>query len=184
MQGVTKFFPGGTVSVQALIAGNDMLCLPEDVAMSIQKVNEAIAANKLSRTDIEMHCKKVLMAKYQYGLSATPIIDTRNLQEDLNSKVAGMRRLVAENAITLLAKNDNAFFPLAKETKAGEIAYVGIGLKNDNAFASRMRTDYNAAVFYFDYGKNNDDSTKALIDSIVMVIKKLLSVFTIQTGRH
>ena len=37
MQGVNKFFPDGESSVQSLIAGNDMLCLPEDVAVSIKK---------------------------------------------------------------------------------------------------------------------------------------------------
>src|SRR5690606_4461589 len=31
MKGVAKFFPGGTIAVEALIAGNDMLCLPESV---------------------------------------------------------------------------------------------------------------------------------------------------------
>lgn len=174
MQGVKKFFPAGAASVQAIIAGNDMLCLPEDVAMSIQKINEAIAAKELTRADIEMHCKKVLMAKFQYGLSATPIIDTKNLSADLNSKVAGMRRLVAENAITLLAGNDSAFFPLLKKNNPGEIAYVGIGLKSDNAFATRMRADYNAAVIYFDYSIKNEDSIKAMIDSIVINYRKVV----------
>jgi beta-glucosidase-like glycosyl hydrolase len=32
MKGVAKFFPGGTISVEALIAGNDMLCLPAQCA--------------------------------------------------------------------------------------------------------------------------------------------------------
>ena len=27
MKGVAKYFPGGTIAVEALIAGNDMLCL-------------------------------------------------------------------------------------------------------------------------------------------------------------
>ena len=63
MQGVKKFFPDGEASVQSLIAGNDMLCLPGDVPMAIQKINEAIEKGTLSRTDIELHCKKVLVAK-------------------------------------------------------------------------------------------------------------------------
>ena len=35
MQGVQKFFPGGEASVQSIIAGNDMLCLPTDVEQTI-----------------------------------------------------------------------------------------------------------------------------------------------------
>lgn len=174
MQGVSKFFPNGAASVQALIAGNDMLCLPGDVPLAIQKINEAIKANKLTLADIELHCKKVLMAKYEYGLSATPIIDTKNLQVDLNNGVPEMRKLVAQNAITLLARQDSSFFPLDAVKNSGDIAYVGIGLKTDNEFSIRMRSDFNAAVFNFDYTNKNNDSTKALIDSIVTGYKKVV----------
>jgi beta-N-acetylhexosaminidase len=147
MQGVKKFFPNGEASVQSLIAGNDMLCLPEDVPSAIKKVKEAIKQKKLSWADIEMHCKKVLMAKYQYGLANLAPINTENLAIDLNKGIAEMRKLVAENAITLVAKKDAAFFPL-RDTKAGDIAYVGFGITADNEFAKRMRTDFNATVFY------------------------------------
>src|SRR5688572_4088099 len=38
MKGVAKYFPGGVISVEALIAGNDMLCLPEDVGKAIDVI--------------------------------------------------------------------------------------------------------------------------------------------------
>ncbi|RYE06952.1 MAG: serine hydrolase, partial [Sphingobacteriales bacterium] len=56
MQGVKKFFPSGEASVQSLIAGNDMLCLPGDVPEAIARIKEAIAAGRLSWADIELHC--------------------------------------------------------------------------------------------------------------------------------
>src|SRR2546430_17182242 len=64
-----------------------------------------------------------------------------------------MKKLVAENAITLLNSRDADFFPLQipKSQNVKEIAYVGIGISTDNDFAKRIRTDYNADVFYFDY---------------------------------
>jgi len=158
MQGVKKFFPNGEASVESLIAGNDMLCLPDDVPVAIAKIKEAIDSRKLSWDDINMHCKKVLLAKYQYGLSKLTPININNLSADLNSQVPAMTRLIAENAITLLSKNNNSFFPLAiaENNKLGDIAYVGIGINSDNAFATRMRTDLNADVYYLDY--NNKDS--------------------------
>ena len=80
-----------------------------------------------------------------------------------------MRRLVAENALTVLAKADSVFFPLqtpAKNTPA-DIVYVSVGTSTDNTFAKRMRTDYNADVFYFDYTQDSARilSTVALIKS-------------------
>mgnify|MGYP000977318147 FL=1 len=63
MKGVAKFYPAGEAAVQSLIAGNDMLCLPGDVANSIQKIMEAIATGKLTQADIDTKLKKVLISK-------------------------------------------------------------------------------------------------------------------------
>ena len=169
MQGVNKFFPNGESSVQSLIAGNDMLCLPDDIPLAINKIKSAIAEKKLRWADIEIHCKKVLAAKYKYGLSSLQPINTENLTADLNAKVPAMRKLIAENALTVLAKTDAVFFPLQMPAKdvVNDIVYVSIGTNADNAFAKRIRTDYNADVFYFDFAQ---DSTKIL--STVNMIKE------------
>ena len=147
MQGVKKFYPDGAASVQSLIAGNDMLCLPGDVPGAIKKTREAIKKKQLSWADIEMHCKKVLAAKYAYGLNNLQPINTSNLTADLNAGVPAMRRLIAENAITLVAKNNASFFPL-RNTKKGDVAFVGFGITTENELAKRLKKDYNATVFY------------------------------------
>ncbi len=169
MQGLQKYFPGGAASVESLIAGNDMLCLPGDVPTAIAKIKEAINQKRLSWADIEMHCKKVLLAKYQYGLTAFQPINTDNLTNDLNSKIPAMRKLVAENALTVLQKTDDVFFPLTVPAKpaAKDVVYISIGNSSDNAFAKRMRSDYKADVFYFNY---NQDAARIL--STVALIKK------------
>ncbi len=157
MQGVKKFFPDGEAAVQSLIAGNDMLCLPDDVPQAIQKIKAAIANKKLSWADIETHCKKVLMIKYQYGLSQLHPINTVNLTNDLNSKVNDMKKVIAENAITLLKRTDPVFFPLPAPERFtdNDIAYVSVGATQDNAFARRMCNEYNADVFYFNYKQDS-----------------------------
>jgi beta-glucosidase-like glycosyl hydrolase/CubicO group peptidase (beta-lactamase class C family) len=169
MQGVRKFFPDGTASVESIIAGNDMLCLPGDVPLAIAKIKEAITAGKISWADIEMHCRKVLKAKYDYGLAALKPINTNNLTSDLNKDVSSMRKLIAENALTVLKKTDAVYFPLPakKDSVKKDILYVSIGTNSDNAFASRMRADYNADVTWFDYKK---DATE--IATIVAKAKK------------
>ena len=175
MQGVKKYFPDGESSVESIIAGNDLLCLPDNVPLVIKKIKEAIAKNKISWKAIEMHCKKVLMAKYRYGLALLQPINTENLTADLNKDIPAMRKLVAENAITLIANQDKAFFPLDEtENNHGEMAYVGIGINIDNAFSQRMRSDYKAGIYYFEPGKKNTDSINALLDSIVLCHQKVV----------
>jgi beta-N-acetylhexosaminidase len=152
MQGVKKFYPDGAASVESLIAGNDMLCLPGDVPLAIAKIKQAIKEKRLSQDDIDMHCKKVLLSKYQYGLANLAPINTDNLTADLNSSVSSMRRLVAENALTILKQTDAMFFPLgAPEKKGKDVLYVCIGSSVENGFAKRMKADYNADVLYLPY---------------------------------
>lgn len=161
MRGVTKFFPAGDASVESLIAGNDMLCLPGDVPGSIQKVKDAIKKKKLTWKDIDAHVKKVLRAKYDYGMANMQPINTTNITEDLNKGIPEMRRRVAEESITLLRNNDATIFPLMPR-QAQNVAYIGMGLRNDNAFARRLRNDYGAHVYYFDYGLSEQKAKAAL----------------------
>jgi len=177
MQGVKKYYPDGAASVESLVAGNDMLCLPGDVPLAIAKIKDAIATKKLSWADIELHCKKVLLAKYQYGLTQFTPVNTDNLTNDLNSKVPAMRRLIAENALTVLRKTDNVFFPMTAPAKpiANDVAYVSIGNSADNAFATRVRAEYGATVFYFPY--NQDAATVAtLVDSVKQFKKVIIGI--------
>jgi hypothetical protein len=83
-----------------------------------------------------------------------------------------MKRLVAENAITVLNKKDDAFFPLVK-TSTADIAFIGIGITEENDFAKRMKADYNAATFYFDY-KQKKDSIASLVAQIKSKYKKVI----------
>lgn len=161
MKGVAKFYPDGEASVQSLIAGNDMLCLPGDVSKSLAKINEAITQKRLKWKDIDARVKKVLYAKYQYGLANWSPISTDHLTEDLNEGIKDMRRQVAENALTLLRSNDTAIFPLRTGGKK-KIAYIGMGLTEDNVFSKRMRTDYNAHVYFFDYSLDSAKAAAAL----------------------
>ncbi|MES2850002.1 MAG: glycoside hydrolase family 3 N-terminal domain-containing protein [Bacteroidota bacterium] len=153
MQGVQKFFPGGEASVQSIIAGNDMLCLPTDVEGTIKKVKDAIAKKQLSWDDINYHCKKVLLAKYQYGGEKIAAVKLDSIATDLNKGIPEMKKLVAENVITLLNKKDNSIFPLQK-TDSNKIAFIAIGVNGENDLAKRLKNEYGAAVYYFDYKQN------------------------------
>lgn len=169
MQGVKKFYPDGAASVQSLIAGNDMLCLPDDVPMVITKVKAAIKKKQLSWADIELHCKKVLLAKYQYHVTQPTIINTNNLTADLNAGIPAMRTLVAENAITLLAKNNTSFFPFTN-TQPGEVAYVALGATAETAMGQRLRTTHNSTNFYIGYNNINVDSIRNALKSFKQII--------------
>jgi beta-glucosidase-like glycosyl hydrolase len=94
MLGVKKYFPDGASSVESIIAGNDLLCLPDNIPLVIEKMKDAIKEGRLSWADIEYHCKRVLKAKYKYVLPILKPIDTENLAADLNAEVPGLRKRI------------------------------------------------------------------------------------------
>ncbi len=111
MQGVKKYYPDGEASVQSVIAGNDMLCLPGSVPISIAKIKAAITDGRLTWDNVNEKCKRVLLAKYDYVVGKTVTINSTNLSNDLNKDIIPLRKLVAENALTVLSLEDG-FFPL------------------------------------------------------------------------
>lgn len=164
MKGVQKFFPGGQAAVEAIIAGNDVLCLPLDVPETIQTIKKAIEQKKLSWSDIELHCKKVLKAKYEYVLPNLKKIELNNLTEDLNKGVNEMITAVGREAITLIKANHQDFFPLVP---GGKIAYVGVGTKETNAFGLLLEGNLQTDNYYISYQASTNEIT-----SLLQILKK------------
>jgi beta-glucosidase-like glycosyl hydrolase/CubicO group peptidase (beta-lactamase class C family) len=165
MKGVSKFFPSGDASVEALIAGNDMLCLPASVPEAIEKIKLAIDDGRLNADDIDARVKKVLRAKYQLGLSRLKPVDTNNLLNDLNAKTDAIRIRVARQTITVIKqapKNDNAQLPIKSGKK---FAYIGIGSTALNEFGKRMADDLKADTYLFSW-KDGDQKAKSIFEAV------------------
>ena len=167
MKGVAKYFPGGTIAVEALIAGNDMLCLPASVPETIEAVKKAIAEKRLSWEEINEKVKKVLISKYNLGLYQTQFIDTKNLLEDINSRTDALRKEVAEHSLTLLteakflaSRTDYAEIPITDKKK--KIAYLGIGTSELNDFGKRLQADLDANTFLFSYKDGQEKANEIL----------------------
>ncbi len=161
MKGISKFYPSGEASAQALIAGNDMLCLPGDIETTIAAVRKVIDENKLSWEEIERKVKKVLVAKYQLGLNQLFPIITNNLLEELNEKAPKLIQKVAKNSITIV-RNENELLPLGQNKK---VAYVGIGCAELNVFGQRIKNNFNTDIFLFSW-KDGAEKANKIVESI------------------
>lgn len=185
MKGVAEAFPNGGAGVESLVAGNDMLCLPGDVETVINKVKEAIAANRISWQDVEAHARKILMAKYESGLTKWKPVSLERLTERLNAESDALKKEVAEKAITLAKYDDKKSFPITGmmgdgnwEKAGAKIALLDVAKNRNTAFALAMRRQYNADVFMFDHGMTAQqaDSLYSIIkgyDQVMMAIHEL-----------
>ena len=165
MKGVKKYFPDGEAEVEAIIAGNDLLCLPDSIPLVVNKITKAINRGDLSWADIEVHVKRVLNAKYDFVLPNTDTIQLDNLLYELNQEVIPMRKRIAEKAITLIRQSDRKYFPLTRNDSEN-IAYLGFGLNKENSFSRSLKTEVNADVFLLALNQKNKDSLQKLMDTL------------------
>ena len=143
MKAISNYYPEGEANVQAILAGNDMLCLPGDIGQSIKKVKEAIAEGRLSVKDIDTRVKKVLAAKYKYGLSQLQQIDTTNIIADLNQSVGTLKAAMAKQSLTYVNANQR------KLVKKGQrIAYLVLNATIANTISNALSVGYDATVFF------------------------------------
>ena len=62
MKAIANYFPNSEANVRAILAGNDMLCLPGNIPETIQKIKDAIKEGRLTKKDIDQRVIKVLTA--------------------------------------------------------------------------------------------------------------------------
>ena len=165
MKGIAKYYPGGTIAVEAIIAGNDMLCLPASVPESIEAIKAAIQDGRLTQEGVDAKVKKVLAAKYSLGLNRPQFVDTTNLVQDLNAKTTALREEAARKGLTLLTPLPTSVRTALKKENP-RIAYVQLGGKQLSVFGNRLQNDWNASTFLLNY----KDTTQTA-DSIYAAVK-------------
>lgn len=141
MKAIANYFPEGEANVQAILAGNDMLCLPGEIGQSIQKVKQAVRERRIKRSDINLSVKKILIAKYKYGLSNLQQIDTTHIVADLNQSVGSINTAMAAQSLTFLRANNS---PVLNN----KTAYLALNAKPTNEFISTLINSYGVKIFY------------------------------------
>lgn len=95
MKGVTNTYRNGSESLAAIRAGNDILLLPPDVPAAIEAIKSAAVKDKAVAQLVDLHCRRVLEAKYRLVL---PYVDVEPVVPD-DERTAACRDLMADIAM-------------------------------------------------------------------------------------
>jgi len=159
MKGATQLL-NGSACVNALLAGNDVLLMPEDIASEIAAIQRAVNNGTLSQDIVNERCKKILRYKYALGLTSRQHVNTANLLADVNSQHAEvLKRQLTAGSITVIKNNDD-ILPI-HNLQSRHIAVATIG--NDKGTTSKFTrrcADY-AQVTRFDLSKAGSASELA-----------------------
>lgn len=153
MNGVRKRFPGGgEAEIRALEAGNDLLLLPEDLAVVIPAIKAAIDSGRLTEKQIDEKCLKILKTKEKIGLTQFVPLSTENLYEKLNAKqIENTCQQIYSQALTLL-KNDDNVLPLAA-ADTSTIALLCIGNLQDSLLLREVAAARHLRFIHLDRSK-------------------------------
>ena len=86
MKGVVDFNKDESADVSALLAGNDILLMPDNLDQSTISIKKALNKGKLTEKRLALSVKKILMAKYKAGLNKLNDIKIENLKSDINTE--------------------------------------------------------------------------------------------------
>ncbi len=154
----------GDMELKALLAGNDILLMSENVIPAIEKIKEALHKRKLRKSELDEKVRKILMAKHWAGLNQYVPIDTTNLFYDLNNAEASyLNYQLYEKAITLL-KNQDTIIPL-RVLPGEKIATLVINDTLNNTLQQTLNLFYTCDKFSV-----QKEISSATVDSIVAVL--------------
>jgi beta-N-acetylhexosaminidase len=137
MKGVTQANSPGVVDKNAILAGNDILELTEDIPKAIEEIRNAIRQGLIRQDQIDEKCRKVLAVKYWVGLNRRQPIPTKDIVDDLNAADDRLlSRKLMEAAVTVL-RNERNLIPLA-HLDTLRIASLSFGAESVTAFQNTL----------------------------------------------
>ena len=138
MKGALPNDSDDNMDLLALLAGNDVLLISQDIPLGIEKIKNAYYNLPIVKRRVEESVKKILKAKYKVGLSQKIAVDTNNLQARLNTRKDTLLIEEAYSKSITLIKNDNELLPLDPQTT---YAHIKLGDDHSDVFEAQLR-DY------------------------------------------
>jgi len=175
MGGVAKYQTSEEIDVQALVAGNDILLLSQDVPKTINLIKKSIKEGRLTEEQISQSSLKILKAKEWLQLNQNDTVSLVNLIKDLNkSKYNYLNRKLTESSITLLQNKDEKL-PIRslREKKIVSLAFA----ENKISYRPFQRSlNLYTKVDTLHYTSLPVSSQKALMDTLLTYDEIIISI--------
>jgi beta-N-acetylhexosaminidase len=137
MKGITSHYNPLDATEMAVMAGNDILLMPDDVPDVINNLTKLVKRGRISQEVINQRCRKILAAKYWAGLSKYQPVDLHHLHADLNKpEYILLQRKLVESSLTLL-QNHNRFLPV-RHLDTLKVASLVFSDYNDSVFQQTL----------------------------------------------
>ncbi len=131
-------------AVKALLAGNDVVLMPNGVENTIDDILKALERGEITEECINEHCAKILAYKYELKLTLDPI-EPENILADLNSKECdNLIYKLAKASVTLVSDKPG----MVGKIKAKKTQLVALGDDENLRYRSLGDTVITTREFY------------------------------------
>jgi beta-N-acetylhexosaminidase len=131
MNGVLGKMTMAEVTQRAVLAGNDVLLMPTDIAGAIDAVVDGVHRGLFPESRITESVRKLLIAKQEMGLARQRFTDLQALRSVVaDSANLAVARLASERAITLV-KDSLGIVPLGRMPRGSRVVSVTIAPRTD-----------------------------------------------------
>lgn len=175
MGGVARYQKSEINDLDALLAGNDILLLSQDIPRAFETIKEALANGIISEERINESSLKVLKAKEWLGLNNWKPIIIEELVQDLNQPKYywGVRKLV-ESSLTLV-RNKEQIIPI-KELRLKKIVSLAFTDKGVPCFPFQQALNRYAKVDTLIYTELPVSKQKELMDTLLEYDQIIVSI--------
>lgn len=168
MGALTRVFSGsdadiaGAEAVQAVLAGNDMVLIPGDLAGAYNGLLDAVKERKISQRRIDESVLKILRIKASVGLNQKRLVDLNAVPREVaKPESQAIAQKIADRAVTLV-EDKNALVPLQAATPAPSSGVVVVvfsdaprGSEGGRTFVAELRRRIADANVFFVDGSNS-----------------------------
>ncbi len=169
MGAIKKTFSDERSAVMAVIAGADVVLIPNSSKVAIDTIENAVKKGEITEERINESVRRLLKAKYKLGLAENRLVDLSKVNTIIE-KPENVREAnaIAEKSITLL-RNEKDFLPINAET-AKKTMFVVVAADDDlgegQTFIPEVqRRVANAKIAKLDPRSTQPDYDKVLSDT-------------------
>ena len=148
MKGVTKHFEPGEADLEAFLAGNDIVLLPEDIDKAYARILSAVESGEITEARLDASIRRILSEKFELDLhKKVKFTNINNLQRELNSTEAKViRRELYEKALTLV-RNEGNILPIS-DLLHFNYGSISLGVSNQTSFQKRLLSYVDSDNYY------------------------------------
>ncbi len=177
MKGITKYYAAGEADLAALMAGNDIILIPENLPIAIDHIKKAVLDGLITEREIDAHVRRILLTKEWLGLHRERLVNVDRVPFITQApQLQQLRRDMYRQAV-VLARNHNNLLPVTN-LQYERVAYVQIGSDAPQPFYQTLRTYAPMDVFMLprELTPTQTDSVLVKLEGYTTLIVGLFSV--------